>query len=55
VGMFAAASGWWVCLAGGVTLLRRQLNPAMLVYVNQIAGVLLSVYGLLALARSVRM
>lgn len=54
-GMFGAATAWWICLSGGVSLLRTRLSPAMLGYVNQAAGLLLSLYGLLALARSARM
>lgn len=55
VGMFSAASLWWVCLSGGVALLRRRLNPTALVYVNQAAALLLTIYGALALARSAQM
>jgi threonine/homoserine/homoserine lactone efflux protein len=55
LGMFAAAASWWVCLTGGVALLRSRLTPAMLSRVNQAAGVFLTIYGALALARSARM
>jgi threonine/homoserine/homoserine lactone efflux protein len=55
LGMFTAATTWWVCLSGGVALLRTHLRPTVLWYVNQIAGMLLTIYGTLALARSVRM
>lgn len=51
-GMFMAAATWWVCLSGGVTLLRSRLSPGMLLAVNQAAGVILALYGALALARS---
>lgn len=52
LGMFTAATTWWVCLTGGVTLLRSRLNPGMLTIVNQAAGLILTFYGALALARS---
>jgi L-lysine exporter family protein LysE/ArgO len=52
LGMFLAASSWWVCLTGGVSLLRSRLSPAMLRAVNHVAGAVLTFYGALALARS---
>ncbi len=55
LGMFTAASAWWVCLSGGVALVRTRLNPSVLAYVNCAAGLLLTIYGALALIRSVQM
>ena len=55
LGMFSAAATWWVCLSGGVALLRSRLSPAVLLYVNRAAGMLLTLYGALALARSAGM
>ncbi len=55
IGMFTGAATWWVCLSGGITLLRSRLTPAMLVLVNQVAGAVLTFYGALALARSAGM
>ncbi len=55
LGMFTAAATWWVCLSGGITLLRSRLSPRMLVGVNQVAGAVLTFYGALALARSAGM
>jgi putative LysE/RhtB family amino acid efflux pump len=54
-GMFTAAMIWWVCLSAGVALLRARLTPTMLTRVNQAAGILLTLYGALALAHSARM
>ena len=54
-GMFAAATTWWVCLSGGIALLRSRLSPGILVIVNQVAGAILTVYGVAALARSAGM
>jgi threonine/homoserine/homoserine lactone efflux protein len=53
LGMFMAGAAWWVCLAGGVSLLRRRLSPRLLAMVNRIAGGVLIVYAVRALARSV--
>ncbi len=55
LGMFTAATAWWVCLSSGVALLRARLSPAVLVYVNKVAGLFLTFYGALALVHSVRM
>lgn len=55
LGMFIAATTWWVFLSGAVALLRTRLSPAVLVYVNQAAGLVLTVYGLLTLLRAGRM
>ncbi len=52
LGMFTAATTWWVCLTGCVTLLRSRLSTGLLVRVNQAAGAVLTIYGALALARS---
>ena len=52
LGMFTAAVTWWVCLSGGVSLLRSRLSSGMLVGVNQAAGAAMTFYGALALARS---
>jgi hypothetical protein len=38
-----------------VAVLRARLNPTVLRYVNHGAGLLLTAYGVLALARSTRM
>ena len=55
VGIFAAAMTWWICLTGGIALLRSRLNLKALLYVNRAAGMLLTAYGLLALAHSAGM
>ena len=51
-GLFAAAAGWWVCLTGTVSLLRTHLSPGVLRGVNWAAGAVLTIYGGLALERS---
>lgn len=52
LGMFMAAASWWVCLSGAVSLLRTRLSPGLLARVNEVAAAILTVYGVLALARS---
>ena len=55
LGMFSAASTWWVCLSAGVAMLRARLSPTVLCHINHAAGLLLTLYGALALARSIQM
>jgi threonine/homoserine/homoserine lactone efflux protein len=55
LGMFAAAMTWWTCLTGGVGLLRARLSPEVLAGVNRAAGLVLTLYGALALAHAARM
>ncbi len=52
LGMFLAATTWWVCLTGGVGLLRSRLSARMLAGVNHVAAAALTFYAALALARS---
>ena len=51
-GIFLAAASWWLCLSGGVSLLRSRLSPGVMVTINRFAGTMLTLYGTLALARS---
>ena len=55
LGMFGAAAAWWVCLTGIVAALRSRLTPALLLQVNRVAGMVLTAYGALILARSARL
>ena len=54
LGMFTAAAAWWTCLCSALALLRRWLPADTLLYVNQGAGMLLTIYGTLALAEAAR-
>ncbi|MBO1073138.1 LysE family transporter [Roseomonas marmotae] len=50
-GMLLAALLWWGCLSGGVALLRPWLRPQLLLWLNQVVGMMLTAHGTLALAR----
>ena len=52
LGMFLAAAAWWVCLSFMVAMLRARVSPAALVALNRVAGLALTVYGLVALAQA---
>jgi len=49
VGVFAGSAFWWLCLAVGVDRFRARLTPSHLRRVNQLAGVTIAGFGLLAL------
>jgi threonine/homoserine/homoserine lactone efflux protein len=55
LGMFTAATAWWICFSGCVALLRSRLSSEILVLVNRVASALLTFYGIAALARSTGM
>jgi threonine/homoserine/homoserine lactone efflux protein len=40
---------WWLTLSGGVSLLRSRCTPAVLLWVNRVAGILIAGFGILAL------
>ncbi len=50
VGTFVGSALWWLFLSGGVSLLRHQLTPRRLQWLNRICGVLITGFGLLALS-----
>ena len=48
-GVFLGSAAWWLLLSTGVSLLRSRINGSVLVWVNRAAGVVLVVFGILAL------
>jgi len=48
-GVFTGSAAWWLTLSTGVSLLREKFTPALLVWVNRLAGGIIFVFGLLAL------
>ena len=49
LGVFLGSATWWLTLSTGVSLLREKFTPALLTWVNRLAGVIIFVFGLLAL------
>lgn len=49
MGVFLGSASWWCLLAGGVSLLRKRITLYWLAWLNRISGVILTVFGLLAL------
>jgi threonine/homoserine/homoserine lactone efflux protein len=50
LGVFAGSALWWLLLSGGVGLLRGLITPALLRWVNRLAGSIIALAGLLSLA-----
>ena len=51
LGVFIGSATWWLALSTGVSLLREKITPALLSLVNRIAGVIIFVFGLMALLK----
>ena len=49
VGVFLGSGAWWLTLSGLVSLFRDRFNTKALTWVNRLAGIVLAVYGVLAL------
>jgi threonine/homoserine/homoserine lactone efflux protein len=49
LGVFLGSAAWWLTLSTGVGLLREKFTPALLAWVNRLAGAIIFVFGLLAL------
>lgn len=50
VGVFLGSAGWWLALAGGVSVLRQRLTARHLRWVNWVSGAVLMVFGVVAVA-----
>jgi len=48
-GVFLGSAAWWLFLAGGVGLFRERFNTQGLLWVNRISGLIITVFGILAL------
>jgi threonine/homoserine/homoserine lactone efflux protein len=49
LGVFLGSAAWWLTLSTGVSFLRDKFTPAWLTWVNRLAGVIIFIFGLLAL------
>ncbi len=48
-GVFLGSSTWWCLLTGGVSLFRRKFTPRWLLWINRVSGVVITLFGLVAL------
>jgi threonine/homoserine/homoserine lactone efflux protein len=53
LGVFLGSAAWWLILSGGVGFVREKLNPAILRWVNRVSGLILLVFGFLAVWQAV--
>ncbi len=49
LGVFLGSATWWLTLSASVGLLREKFTPAVLIWVNRLAGVIIFTFGLAAL------
>jgi threonine/homoserine/homoserine lactone efflux protein len=49
VGVFLGSAIWWLFLSGGVGLLRDKFNTQGLLWVNRISGLVITIFGIIAL------
>ncbi len=50
LGVFLGSAAWWLLLTGGVGLFRTKFNTQGLLWVNRISGMVITVFGVVALA-----
>lgn len=49
-GVFSGSAAWWLILSGSFGLVRRKVNRGMMLWVNRVSGVVISTFGVLAIA-----
>jgi threonine/homoserine/homoserine lactone efflux protein len=49
LGVFLGSSLWWLTLSEGITFFRKRIDQKLLKRINQIAGLLISAFGIFAL------
>ncbi len=50
LGVFLGSATWWLLLSGGVGLFRDKFNTRAMLWVNRISGVVITTFGMIALA-----
>ncbi len=49
IGVFSGSALWWLMLSAGVSLFQTKLTPHRLHWVNRVSGVMITMFGLVAL------
>ncbi len=49
LGVFLGSAAWWLLLSGGVGLFRDKFNTQAMLWVNRMSGVVIAVFGVIAL------
>ena len=50
LGVFLGSALWWFILSGGVSLFRSRFSPQGMRWVNRISGIIITAFGVIALA-----
>ncbi len=50
LGVFLGSASWWLLLSGGVGLFRDKFDAHAMLWVNRISGVVITAFGMIALA-----
>ena len=53
VGVFSGSAAWWLLLSGAAGILRNRFNEAKMVLVNKFSGIIIMVFGVIALISTV--
>jgi threonine/homoserine/homoserine lactone efflux protein len=48
-GVFFGSAIWWCLLTGGINLFRKKFTPRWLLWINMVSGVIITLFGLVAL------
>jgi threonine/homoserine/homoserine lactone efflux protein len=49
LGVFLGSAAWWLTLSTGVSLLQTKLTPALLTWINRMAGIIIFSFGIYSL------
>ena len=49
IGVFIGSALWWLILSSGVSLIGKKINDRTLRWVNRVSGIIITVFGILAL------
>jgi threonine/homoserine/homoserine lactone efflux protein len=49
LGVFAGSTLWWIILTSAISLLRSKFTPQWLLWINRVSGVIITLFGVLAL------
>jgi threonine/homoserine/homoserine lactone efflux protein len=53
IGVFLGSALWWLLLSGGIGLFRDKFNTQGLFWVNRVSGVIITIFGIIALTNLV--
>lgn len=54
-GVMLGSTSWWVILTGAISLFKNKITPAGMVWVNRLSGLIIIIFGLLALVSLTRL